>query len=191
MDSTARLWDLRDTKNIRSYVLAGHTQLVDFVSLTSDGTSALTRSNDKTIRLWDLRNTKNIRARVFDCVKGLLTPDGKWALITSEDGEARLLDLRDSNNILTYPFQGKGGLTSMTPDGKWAACLSNKIAFLWDLHDPNNIRLYPLQGHTDDLEEGITLTPDGKWALTGSSDNTARLWDLSQYENLQMILNVG
>ena len=24
----------------------------------------------------------------------------------------------------------------------------------------------------------VALTPDGKWALTGSDDNTARLWDL-------------
>ena len=24
----------------------------------------------------------------------------------------------------------------------------------------------------------VALTPDGKWALTGSDDNTARIWDL-------------
>ena len=35
-----------------------------------------------------------------------------------------------------------------------------------------------LSGHTDWVLS-IALTPDGKWALTGSLDNTARLWDLS------------
>ena len=35
-----------------------------------------------------------------------------------------------------------------------------------------------LSGHTD-LIFSVALTPDGRWALTGSRDNTARLWDLS------------
>ena len=35
-----------------------------------------------------------------------------------------------------------------------------------------------LSGHTDGIRS-VALTPDGKWALTGSRDNTARLWDLS------------
>ena len=34
-----------------------------------------------------------------------------------------------------------------------------------------------LSGHTDWINS-VALTPDGKWALTGSRDNTARLWDL-------------
>ena len=35
-----------------------------------------------------------------------------------------------------------------------------------------------LSGHTDWVLS-IAFTPDGKWALTGSRDNTACLWDLS------------
>ena len=35
-----------------------------------------------------------------------------------------------------------------------------------------------LSGHTDGIRS-VALTPDGKWALTGSRDNTARLWHLS------------
>ena len=35
-----------------------------------------------------------------------------------------------------------------------------------------------LSGHTD-VVYSVALTPDGTWALTGSWDNTARLWDLS------------
>ena len=34
-----------------------------------------------------------------------------------------------------------------------------------------------LSGHTK-LICSVALTPDGTWALTGSNDNTARLWDL-------------
>ena len=35
-----------------------------------------------------------------------------------------------------------------------------------------------LSGHTSVIFS-VALTPDGKWALTGSRDNTARLWDLT------------
>ena len=34
-----------------------------------------------------------------------------------------------------------------------------------------------LEGHTN-LISSVAQTPDGKWALTGSYDNTARLWNL-------------
>ena len=61
-DKTARLWDLRDTNNICSYQLQGHTDYVLSVSLTPDGKWALTGSRDNTARLWDLRDTNSIRS---------------------------------------------------------------------------------------------------------------------------------
>ena len=35
-----------------------------------------------------------------------------------------------------------------------------------------------LKGHTDTVYS-VTLTPDGKHAVSGSLDNTLRLWDLT------------
>ena len=58
-DNTARLWDLRDTSTIRSYLLQGHTNQVISVSLTPDGKWAVTGSDDNTARLWDLSQYVN------------------------------------------------------------------------------------------------------------------------------------
>ena len=38
--------------------------------------------------------------------------------------------------------------------------------------------LHVLSGHTNSIYS-VALTPDGTWALTGSHDNTALLWDIS------------
>ena len=35
----------------------------------------------------------------------------------------------------------------------------------------------------------VALTADGKWALTGSQDNTARLWDLLNPESSPRVLS--
>ena len=45
-----------------------------------------------------------------------------------------------------------------------------------------------LSGHTG-LISSVALTPDGKWALTGSRDNTARLWDLSNLGSSPRVLS--
>ncbi len=45
------------------------------------------------------------------------------------------------------------------------------------LHSPHEIAI--LEGHKHEIEHGA-FSPDGKWAVTGSWDQTARLWSLDQ-----------
>ena len=45
-----------------------------------------------------------------------------------------------------------------------------------------------LSGHTDGIHS-VALTPDGKWALTGSFDDTARLWDLTNVGSSPRVLS--
>jgi hypothetical protein len=51
-DSTIRLWDVTDGKELRS--LEGHGGSVTSVAFSADGRYALSGSLDKTVRLWDL-----------------------------------------------------------------------------------------------------------------------------------------
>ena len=84
-DKTLRIWDLRDTNNIRSYMLEGFTGRLYSVKLMPDGKWVLTISDDKILRLWDLRDTNNIRSYMLhehiECMQ--VSSDGKWALTGS------------------------------------------------------------------------------------------------------------
>ena len=62
---------------------------------------------------------------------------------------------------------------------------------LWDLTNAGSSSRV-LSGHTSAIDS-VALTPDGKWALTGSDDNTARLWELvprMSFAEVQKIIGV-
>jgi WD40 repeat protein len=42
-----------------------------------------------------------------------------------------------------------------------------------------------LEGHASEIR-AVALSPDGKYALSGSSDNTMRLWDLKTFKEVQI-----
>jgi WD40 repeat protein len=45
----------------------------------------------------------------------------------------------------------------------------------------NRVNPHTLQGHSDRLS-AVAGTPDGRYAVSGSRDNTLRLWDLATGE---------
>ena len=102
-DRTARLWDLRNPADIRSYSLLGHTKLLYSAALTPDGKWALTGSMDHTARLWDLRDTEDISSYVLqghtESIRSVsLADDGQWALTRSRD-IVHFWDLRNKSTI--------------------------------------------------------------------------------------------
>jgi WD40 repeat protein len=53
--------------------------------------------------------------------------------------------------------------------------ISGSLARLWDAATGEAVAT--LTGHTD-VVRAVAFSPEGKRVLTGSDDNTARLWDL-------------
>src|SRR5262249_35317574 len=64
-----------------------------------------------------------------------------------------------------------------TPDGKalFSASVVDKTVRLWDLGSGKEVRAF--EGHTGGVWS-IALSADGKKLVSGSSDGTARLWDV-------------
>ena len=60
----------------------------------------------------------------------------------------------------------------------------DKTARIWDLATGQEIRRFA--GHTDQIN-GVAFSPDGKLVLTGSSDNTARLWHVDYHETINYV----
>ena len=69
-DKSAKLWDLRNGREVRSFL--GHAMTVISLDFSFDGKYLLTGSNDKTARIWEVETGKELVA-VPSYDQGLVT----------------------------------------------------------------------------------------------------------------------
>jgi hypothetical protein len=85
---------------------------------------------------------------------------------------------------------GADGEAIQSPDGKWILSFDythdldakGMVAHLKDAKTGKEV--YPLHGHTAEIVS-MAFSPDSRYALTGSYDNTMRLWDVATGQLLQ------
>jgi WD40 repeat protein/tRNA A-37 threonylcarbamoyl transferase component Bud32 len=157
-DNAAHLWDLtaKDPTSKR-LTLRGHTRPIRGLSISGDGRWLASGSLDGTARVWDLAASEPaeqpivLRGHQAAIDKLAISPDGRWLA------------------------------TACTPDliGRLGVALSrDTVPRLWDLAQHEAADRQPLRGHSG-VALSAAISPDGRWLATGSSDHTARLWDLT------------
>ncbi|RYC66871.1 caspase family protein [Spirosoma sordidisoli] len=131
----------------------GHQGLIRDIAVTNDGRFIISAGDDKVIRIWNAQT-------------GLLTEE-----IRGQQSEGSL---------------GKIFAMALSPDNRWLAVggwLKNG-----DSVDDNFLRLYDFQkrelkallkGHTD-VVHCLKFSNDSRHLVSGSSDNTAMVWDMTQ-----------
>ncbi len=120
------------------------------------------------------------------------SPDGQMAAFTVD----HRLFIYNHGQIVQDDSQGQGSIFSMAW-GLTGTRLRHKLSqteaelptlIMPTVHTNPAVQIpYPkliLVGHTDRVNS-VAFSPDGKSALTGSSDNTARLWELGSGQILQ------
>ncbi len=136
-------------------------------------------------------------------VSVVFTPDGREALTASHDATVRRWKLPPPGPLVEKPaavrlelrpqlFEGHRELVSVvvpTPDGKRVLSACNSVfregklvqgtdrdILVWDSLTMSKA-LEPLSGHTGTITS-LAVSKDSKFALSGSFDQTMRLWDL-------------
>jgi WD40 repeat protein len=203
-DGPVRLWDMRTGECV--HLLKGHSQGVSSVDLTPDGRFAVSSASDGAVRYWDLTDGSCLRTFTPRGPQGRISPqhvritaDGRHVLGTGRDGNVmvwgfpdgqllRTLDGHQRDLVLDVADHPSLVLTSGNEDPRttWGADEEIESAFtvrLWDLTTGECRKvLYMARSVT-----ALRLSDDGRTALVGSYDQTIRLYDL---ENGQQLANL-
>lgn len=171
-DNTARIWDSRTGKDVLK--LVGHTGFVNSACFSPDGTQVLTASDDRTAKLWNAKTGRvilTLEGHADRVLSAVFSEDGRFVLTASGDRTARLWDAATYKLLHTYKGHEWGVLSVAIwqPKAKAAddAAVQNGPATKQD--DATKI-----DGNAKPIEARIARPR----IITGSADNTAKIWDL-------------
>ena len=195
-------WNLRDGKPIRA--LAGIGRAVWSVGFSADSRFiawGIEKPEGGTARAGPLAFT--LRLPTQDSATGEPKQLGKdtanfsraelkhgdLSLATRASGDFGYLDLldvvQDGKVVATIKRGEKEGYAhntySLTPDGK--AVISGGGHGFLTAYDLKGRKLGEFVGHTSDVW-AVAVSPDGRWLISGSDDQTLRLWNMQSFENV-------
>ncbi len=167
-------------------ILIGHTDGVNSVSYSPDGSQFATGSADKTIKLWDVATQGNIATLVghTGIVNSVAySSDSTLLASASSDNTIRLWDVSTQQNIYTlHGHTDAVNSVAYSSDGTLlASASSDNTVKLWDVATRTNITTF--EGHTRSVYV-LSFSPDGTLIASGSADKDVKLWDVFTYENI-------
>ena len=195
-DKTVRLWDAHTGNNIKT--LSGHKDIIVTVAYSPDGNTIVSGGWDGMLHRWDAATGEPLKS--FEIYTGVLhftrghggaithttySPDGKTIATAGADGTMQWWDAHIGDNIKTFTeyISGSRSIT-YSPDEKIIAVTVGGKVNLWNA---SGRHLKTLKGHKEGYVAGITFSPDGDILVTGSSDKTARLWNVHTGENIEIL----
>jgi WD40 repeat protein len=190
-DNTARVWEVASGKQI--LLLSGNTSQVNSVAFSPDGTKVLTGSN--TVRLWNISIDK--QQITFTAPAGITTsalaPDGMTILVGDANGNTGLWDLDTGKLLRNFPKDSHDVKSvAFSPDGKVVALSlrsgPNRVDVnLYDLSTGALLNTFTNDTSLQPFIGTLSFSTDSKMLLVGYFDNIARLWDVTNGQELRLI----
>lgn len=197
-----QLWDL--TSGERLAVLSGHTDAVLSVAFNRDGKQLLTSSYDKTARLWNVADRSEIRVfrgHTWWVWQAVFSPNDRQIVTVGQDGIAIVWDTATGERSPAFTgHRGPVYCAAFVGDGSRVVTGGYDRRLLeWSPaqlapHQFRNLergadvtqtpRYRELGGHATSIR-CVAVSSDGALLLSGSQDNTLRLWNLATGQILQ------
>lgn len=176
-DRTLRLWDVASGQQLA--LLQGHEEAVWNAAFLPDERQVVSCSRDRTMRVWSLAAAKVLQSFSKPTTHVLVVavaPEGRLAATGNADATLSVWDLDLAREVRTLAGHGSR-VTSVIFANEHRLLTGSRDGSLglWDAR--SGTRLLALEGHTNWITS-VALTPDGRRAISGSTDNTVRVWDL-------------
>jgi len=175
-DDTVQIWDVADGSHVFTY--RGHTNGVQAVVWSPDGTRIASASLDNTVQVWDATDGGHVltyRGHTDHVLNLAWSPDGNYLASVGTDKTVQIWRAADGGHVFTYTGHTDWVLgVAWSPDSRRiASSSSDKTAQVWDAVDGGNVFVY--NGHTDAV---ITTawSPDGTRIASSSFDKTVQIW---------------
>ena len=168
-DSTLRVWDLNSGQCL--FILEGHSGWIWALKVTHDSRRAISGSFDNTLRVWDLENGQCLHTLEgnYDAVRCLdVTSDGRWVISGGGDNSVRDWDLMNGQrHHILYGDEGNSTI---------------------GLRKPDQVQDLPSINKHLQAVQCINVTPNNRWVISGSDDNSIRVWDIESGKCLHTLV---
>ena len=176
-DNTARVWDWRKRKTV---LTATEKDYVGDVAFSPDGRYFATGGGNNPVYVWDWH--AKIRVRTLDATSASsvsFSANGQYLLTGNTPLNAtQVWDWRKGKVLATLESPFVMFDAAFSPNNRYVVTASASGLFdfspqVWDWR--RRKILVTLRGHSTTVNSAA-FSPDGAYIVTGSDDNTARIW---------------
>jgi WD40 repeat protein len=171
-DGVVHLWDLE-----RQALKASLNQHQDWVSgliLSTDGHTLISSSYDKKICLWDLKSDRLLHTLEGHTERvNAIAVTADWQTLLSADRGIRIWDLGRGEWVKTLAMNETVNDLAIAPgDGCFASGGEDGKLMVWDLESLEQVCTL----RHDWGVKAIGFSGDGEWLVSGSGDETIKVW---------------